>query len=81
MDEHKTKMQQAVDDGYQAGRALRKGGTTEADLDTIMEQQNPYPHAPLRTAWAAGCLASFNCRLKPPMVPDPLSPGGQFIVK
>ncbi len=81
MDEHKTKMQQAVDDGYQAGRALRKGGTTEGDFDAAMETQNPYPQAPLRTAWATGCLAAFNCRLKPPMVPDPLSPGGQFIVK
>jgi len=81
MDEHKTKMQQAVDDGYQAGRALRKGGTTEADFDAAMEAQNPHAQAPLRTAWAAGCMAAFNCRLKPPMVPDPLSPGGQFIVK
>lgn len=81
MDEHKTQMQQAVDDGYQAGRALRKGGTTESAFDAAMDAQNPYPSAPLRTAWAAGCMAAFNCRLKPPAVPDPLSPGGQFIVK
>jgi hypothetical protein len=81
MTEHKTQMQQAVDAGYQHGRGLRKAGTSEGDFDRAIEADNPYPEPPLRTAWSAGCLAAFNCRLKPPAVPDPLSPGGQFIVK
>ena len=53
----------------------------EAEFDAALEARNPHPEAPLRTAWAAGCLAAFSCRLKPPAIPDPLSPGGQFIVK
>jgi len=81
MNEHITKMQQAVDAGYEHGRTLRKTGMSEAQLDAAMETQNPHPEPPLRTAWAAGCLAAFNCRLKPPAIPDPLSPGGQFIVR
>jgi hypothetical protein len=81
MNEHKTKMQQAVDAGYEQGRALRKAGTSEAAFEAAQDAQNPYPEPPLRTAWAAGCLAAFNCRLKPPVVPDPLSPGGQFVVQ
>jgi hypothetical protein len=81
MNEHKTQMQQAVDTGYEHGRALRKGGLPAPEFDAALEAQNPYPEPPLRTAWAAGCLAAFNCRLKPPAVPDPLSPGGQFVVR
>src|SRR5580692_8802620 len=81
MNEHKTRMQEAVDAGYEQGRALRKAGTSEAAFDAALEAQNPYPEPSLRTAWAAGCLAAFNCRLKPPVVPDPLSPGGQFVVQ
>jgi len=81
MSEHKTRMQQAVDTGYEQGRALRKAGLSAPEFETALEAQNPYPEPPLRTAWAAGCLAAFNCRLKPPAVPDPLSPGGQFVVQ
>jgi hypothetical protein len=81
MIEHTSKMQQAVDAGYEHGRALRKAGMGEAQFDAALEVQNPHPEAPLRTAWSAGCLAAFNCRLKPHAVADPLSPGGQFIVK
>jgi hypothetical protein len=81
MNEHKTQMQQAVDAGYEHGRALRKTGMSGAAFDDALEADNPYPATPLRTAWSAGCLAAFNCRLKPPAIPDPLSPGGQFIVK
>jgi len=81
MNEHKTQMQQAVDAGYEQGRAWRKAGMAATEFDAALEAQNPNPEPPLRTAWAAGCLAAFNCRLKPPMVPDPLSPGGQFVVQ
>ena len=81
MSEHGSRMQQAVDAGYERGRALRKAGMSEAQFDAALEVQNPHPEPPLRTAWSAGCMAAFNCRLKPPAIPDPLSPGGQFIVK
>jgi hypothetical protein len=81
MDEHRTRMQQAVDAGYERGRGLRKAGMGAADFDAVLETQNPYPEPPLKTAWAAGCAAAFNCRLKPHAIPDPLSPGGQFLVK
>ena len=80
MSEHTSRMQEAVDAGYERGRALRKAGMGEAQFDAALEVQNPYPEPPLRTAWSAGCLAAFNCRLKPPAIPDPMSPGGQFIV-
>ena len=81
MKEHTNRMQEAVDAGYQSGRDWRKSGMNEAEFDAALEARNPHPEAPLRTAWAAGCLAAFSCRLKPPAIPDPLSPGGQFIVK
>lgn len=79
MGDHHKQMQAAVDAGYEHGRALRKCGVTE--VEAAVEAENPYPEAPLRTAWAAGCLAALDCRLKPPVIPDPLSPGGEFIVR
>jgi hypothetical protein len=81
MEEHKTRMQQAVEAGYQHGRALRKAGLAEPEFAAAIESENPYPEAPLRTAWAAGCTAALHCKLKPPTIPDPLSPGGQFLVR